>query len=55
LLRHRFAVPYNNGRIPTVNAFNPQDLHARFPFNGGMVTTAVGQGFTCVAAERPQG
>src|SRR5262249_54087166 len=55
LTGHRFAVPYNNGQIASVNPFNPQDIHARFPFNGGMVTTGVGQGFTWVADERPAG
>jgi hypothetical protein len=55
LASHAFAVPYNNGQRGGVVPFNPQDIHARFPFNGGMVVTGVGQGFTWVADERPSG
>jgi hypothetical protein len=57
LLRaHAFSVPYNNGQVGTsVVAFNPTDIHARFPTSGGMVTTGVGQGFTWVADEHPNG
>ena len=56
LAAHSFSVPYNNGQRGTsVVAYNPGDIHARFPMNGGMVTTGVGQGFTWVADERPAG
>jgi hypothetical protein len=56
LSSHAFSVPYNNGQLgSSVTPYNPQDIHARFPFNGGMVVTGVGQGWTWVADERPNG
>jgi hypothetical protein len=54
LTAHSFTAPYDNGQSGTnVVPFNPQDIHSRFPFNGGTVITGVGQGFTWVADERP--
>jgi hypothetical protein len=56
LAAHSFAATYNNGQSGrNVVAYNPGDIHARFPVDGGMVTTGVGQGFTWVADERPAG
>jgi hypothetical protein len=54
LASHAFQVSYNNqGSHPL--PYNPQDIHARFPASGGMITTGVGQGWTWVADERPNG
>lgn len=56
LAAHGFVASYNNGqRGVGVTPYNPQDIHARFPFDGGMVVTGVGQGWTWVADERPAG
>ena len=54
LASHRFSVSYNNQGV-TPQPYNPGDIHARFPFANGMVTTGVGQGWTWVADERPNG
>jgi hypothetical protein len=42
LASHAFQVSYNNqGSHPL--PYNPQDIHARFPASGGMITTGVGR------------
>ncbi|MBX3234442.1 MAG: hypothetical protein KF837_44530, partial [Labilithrix sp.] len=52
LATHRFSGRYN-GQGTQPSPYNPQDIHARFPASGGMLTTGVGQGWTWVADERP--
>jgi hypothetical protein len=54
LASRNFSAKYNNqsGRVVP---YNPTDIHGRFPFGGGLVTTGVGQGWTWVADERTGG
>jgi hypothetical protein len=54
LLGHQFAGSYN-GRTGSTQPFTPASIHATYFFYGQKITTGVGQGWTWVADERPNG
>ena len=54
LQSHSFAFGYN-GASGIVQPFNPPSIHATYPFYGKNITTGVGQGWTWVADQRPNG
>ncbi len=54
LQSHSFSAGYN-GATGIVSPFNPGSIHATYPFFGTKITTGVGQGWTWVADERPNG
>jgi hypothetical protein len=54
LSSHWFGFGYN-GASGNVQPFQPGSIHATYPFYGKNITTAVGQGWTWVADERPGG